>query len=484
MLSTEPSARLGLPAGTTWAAFVLAVTVVSAVVVGGLAIWVAPTAAVVAALVLVYRNDVNALVGLAMWLWLLAPLVRRVVDWLTIYHDASPVLLAAPLVSLMALLSARSRREIVVLAAVAAAYLAALAGIGYGAMVGLVTVGLVPVAGASLELLAPLALGAAVLLSPDRDGLRETVERLARWGLLLVGGYTVAQFFLLPAWDEAWISDSGISSTGTAEALVVRAFGTLNSAGPLAYTMSSLILLILCARGRRPAFDSVALVVGYLALALSLVRGAWLAHVVALVFLLAVRRIRLGPVVAVAAGILAVGAIFGGAIVDQVTARVDASIEAGTADTSLNARFDLQTDLLASIVEDPWGTGLGSTGLATQLDDTGGGGIQNVDSGVFETLLTTGLLVGGAVILALGVAVLVALGRGRANELLAGPAAVSLGLFVGLVFTDTRKGVYGSLLWVSLGLVGYVREVREKAGAPRSEEPLKAGHHQSLGEPQ
>jgi hypothetical protein len=466
--------RLAPPPGTVPAVMTLLLPVLLTPLLGGSVVLVAPALGVLLAALMIARREHAALLGYALWLWVMTPFLRRFLDWLTFHHDVSPVLATAPLVSLVSLAAIVRGRPVTGLTAVIVAMTTTVVAIVYGTAVGALSVGLVPAVAAGLELLAPLALAVFALVCLARDDALRVLEAFARWGILVVGGYAIVQFLWLPAWDSQWMIDSGVVTLGLPVPLDVRVFSTLNSAGPLAYALSALLLLVVVsATQRHRGFDAAVLVIGYTALALSLVRGAWIAHVVALAYLLLIRLIRPTRVLAVGTVLVLGAALLGGAIVEQVQDRVTTSVDAGTQDTSLNARLALQQQLSQAIAQDPWGAGLGSTGLATQLAES-----QivrsNVDSGVFETLVTSGLLAGGLVIVTLLAAGVAVARRGASFPSVAGPAAVSLSLLIGFLFTDTRKGVYGVLLWLCLAVAGSL-DTRPETPSPAAVDVAAGG---------
>ncbi|MFV0458029.1 MAG: hypothetical protein ACK5MT_04540 [Actinomycetales bacterium] len=443
--------------GTSMAVGVLGLATVVSFVSGTAAVWLAPALSLAAGLVLAMRCQVDRLVVLTLWLWMLAPLARRLIDWQSTYHDLSPVLLCAPLTSLMALVAVRRWRGVTVRRPIAVLFGAMVLGIGYGTVLGLARYGAPAVFAAAVELAAPLVLGYAVLMYPQNQRILQACFPVARWGVLVIGGYAIVQFALLPVWDEQWILDSGISTVGQPVATQVRIFSTMNTAGPFAHFLSGLLLLVLGDPRRRVAWTLPVLAVGYIALGLSLVRAAWVAHLVALLVLVLARRVRLVPLLVSAAAIVSLTLLIGGPVVDAIAGRVENTVADGSQDQSLQSRMSLQGALADQLVAAPWGEGLGATGLATQLGADAGPQLQNVDSGIFETMLTLGLLFGGLLLLATFLAAVSMAAGAVAGRVDPASAALFVALAAGLVFTDTYKSAFGGLLWLAAGLLGQVR---------------------------
>ena len=409
-------------------------------------------------LLLLHHRHVH-FIEFVLWLWLLGPFVRRVVDWSTHFHPLSPVIITAPLVSILGLSLLLTQRRpvhrgwVLLVTATLAIY-------GYGLAVGLLLVGRgAPLAGA-LDLIGPLSIGVAILLARPRHepDLLATLVRSARWAAIILGGYGVAQFLLMPPWDAAWVVNSHISTVGAPVALHIRVFSTLNTAGPLAQALSALLLILLVTPRRRGWLDALALVLGYAALGLSLVRAAWLVHAIAILLLVLFGRLSAVKVLAAAAAAVAFGLLVSGPLTATVNNRVVSSIQAGSQDRSLSVRLAFQEKIVHDVLAEPLGRGIGSAGLATRLaNGTNAARIQNFDSGVFETLFTLGLL-GGLTILVLTARVVY-----RAWQLtirppnpLAGFAAAAVALSLALLTTNTYRSIYGVLLWLSLGIIGRV----------------------------
>jgi hypothetical protein len=414
-----------------------------------------PVLAVVLAVALLRRRGPAAYLEFTLWLWLTTPLVRRIIDDESRYHEASTVMLAPPLCALAVLpvvLQARGRayRDVHALFWVAAAVVA------YGALVGALRIGPLPAAGAAVNLLAPLTLGAFVLTcSLDRVHLRAVLQRVALGGCAFLAVYGITQYLVLPPWDVAWIRDSGVGSVGRPLPLEVRVFGPLNTAGPFGQVIAVLLVLVLGSRRTRTAVKALVVGAALVALGLSLVRAAWLALLLVLVLLVVARRLPLTRVLAAAAALAAVLAVAGGPVTDAITDRASDTAAAGAQDNSLSSRLAFQSRIAPQALRDVVGQGLGSAGIASRLADEDQSVFVSFDSGVFETLYTLGSLPGLAL---LGAAVTAAVRSWRRalrqsweEAFLTAPL---LGLIAALVFTNTFAGVYGVVLWVLAGYAG------------------------------
>ncbi|MEP6695490.1 MAG: hypothetical protein ABJA34_01280 [Pseudonocardiales bacterium] len=411
-----------------------------------------------------YRRHWADYLEFTLWLWLLDPLVRRVADYSSHFHRVSLILLAAPLLSLACLpwvpqWRVPVYRDVLVAMAVAASVFC------YGIGTGVLYVGVSAAADAGVNLLGPVALGLFLLTAPiDPGALRACFSRVALLGGLILGAYGMVQFFLLPPWDAQWAIDSGITAVGAIVPESLRVFGTLNSPGPYALALVSLILLGVAARGYSIVLRTASVGVALIGLGLSLVRSGWIALAVALMLLLFARRVSriglLAGVLAVVAGL----ALLGGPIAATVSNRFHSSVSAGSNDYSLQQRIAFQTSIIGPSLTDPFGRGLGSTGTASRLAAAAPSAtlVGSFDSGVFEALFTLGSIPGlfllGTTILAVTRAWRRAL---RRPAYLAFIASASVALAVTLLFTNVYLGIYGVLLWTTLGYSGRDRCVEQ-----------------------
>jgi hypothetical protein len=414
---------------------------------GGLAMPLYVGGAVGLAFLLARRRPIVA-AELAAWLWILGPQVRRAIDLTTGYHEPSIVLAAAPLASLACLPHLRrlrtpaAKRRARPLLIAAAAICTAFA-------VGVVRVGPVPATVALLSWLVPVLFGLQIVaVTDDVDELRAMVERVIVWGVLIVGVYGVAQYFLAPAWDTYWMANSPMSSIGAPVARRIRVFSTLNSPGPLAVFLPAGLLWLTEARHRLQVPAQLA---GYATLALSLVRSAWLAYVLGLLVVLAIgdRHARRN-VLALVALVLVALLQFGGPVLTAVQDRVGETME-GTQDDSFAARLVLHREMIPVVADESTGYGLGSSGGESRWAETETAGIVSMDSGLLEFGLALGPALALVVLVSLAVASL-GLVRGgvRGGQVSAGAAAALLSVLVQMAFANTLTDVGGVtfyLLW-------------------------------------
>lgn len=211
--------------------------------------------------------------GFTWWVILLTPLVRRMADYQGSFTDPSPVLLAPYLSVLVGLIALYKRLPTILHKGDGVAYAVALSGIIYASFVGYInrtpTVAIV----SALDYLCPVLFSIFIFASWRYYPLvYENLERVMIWGVLIVGGYALYQYFGLPPWDQKWVDNASINSLVVNATDTTRIWGTLNSPEPFGSFMSiSLLMLFFASSNLRFA----ALPIGHLSLLVALVRSSW-----------------------------------------------------------------------------------------------------------------------------------------------------------------------------------------------------------------
>jgi len=184
--------------------------------------------------------------------------------------------------------------------------------------------------------------------------------------------YGIAQYFLLlTPWDAEWLRSSvDYVSVGSPEEGRVRIFSTLNGPGVFAPVLAMSLMTVLAARRLGGLQIPLALLLT-VALALTFVRSAWLALLVAVILYAGAARGRaVGRLVTVIAICLAAAVGLSStnptaaAFVERVSTFGDLD-----QDTSARARLALSLDIVPGAVAQPLGHGLGQAGQASTLVD-------------------------------------------------------------------------------------------------------------------
>ena len=158
-----------------------------------------------------YRRNVSFYVGAVCWLWFLAPLLRRLVDYRVGWIPSTAVLLAPPFaVCAPALWLVADWRK--VLQRSAAPLLCILATCLYATFLGLTNFC------ARFVFQDLLILGCAAPLylmlcrhSEQAVELFKTFEKAFLYGMIVVSIYGLVQFFFLPQWDVLWMEEINLT---------------------------------------------------------------------------------------------------------------------------------------------------------------------------------------------------------------------------------------------------------------------------------
>jgi hypothetical protein len=389
------------------------------------------------------------------WLWFLTPFVRRVVDFHSGWTEFSPIMLAPYVASLLMIvtlvrfLPRLNQRDMFPFAPI-------LVGLGLAYPIGIMNAGFSPATFDALNWFLPVIMGIHVAFSwKNYEKLKISTEQVFLLGAAVVGGYGIYQFFFLAPWDAFWMRVVQMDSIGRPAPYEVRIFGTLNSPGPYADMLAASLLVVRGASGRLPWLAGMPAVV---ALLLSLVRAAWVGFAAGLFMLLAKmdmsKRAKL-----VAAVVLTIVSALPLLSIEQVsttvTTRIESMVGSGAKeDQSYKDRVHFFQTFIVDALSNPFGTGIGATGVATKFANNGQMGEHGVvDSGLLEVPFVLGWL--GGILYISGVALLVRSAFQRKWSKHDGFAtvanAVALSVLVQMIFTNTLTGFIGTMFWSFIG---------------------------------
>ncbi len=389
------------------------------------------------------RRDKAAYIELLCWLYITSPFIRRVVD----FHSGGTeqVILAAPLAMLLAptvFLLARWNR---VLHRGSAPFGYILLALLYGSLLSCLSF-----AFSGLLAEAPiwiLQLGLGLYLYTERRDvgrLYAGFERAMVLGTVFTGCYGLVQYFLLPAWDAAWMQNSEMVTIGVPEPLQVRVFSTLNAPQVLG---AYLVVGILVAYRSKLALRWVAVLSGFLSLALSSARAAWIALAVGILYLAfrssAKERARVVVFIGGCACMLLL-AMSIPAVNETLSARFS-SLSSGASDDSAADRRETYTMLASSLAVQPFGQGIG---VESKLSDA------KHDSTIVNLLSSLGGF--GCLIFVVGFAQMLARtlrpGALRSMPFLLTLQAVLVALVAEAPLDNIVGGPVAFLTWSGLGL--------------------------------
>jgi O-antigen ligase/polysaccharide polymerase Wzy-like membrane protein len=408
-----------------------------------------------------YVRGPGGYIMFAWWLWHVTPGIRRIEDYLAGGYDPqNPMSLTPFLVSALAFFGVLRRLPELRRLRFLPWGIAALALI-YGYFVGLLRLGLMPATHALISWLIPLAFGLYCAVNWRRYPEVETAMRRAfLLGSVVLAIYGINQFMDPPEWDKYWMTNSGMYSVGRAFPYEVRVFSLVNAPLPFATILVAGLFLQLTGRGIRRA---VPLALGVGALLLSLVRSVWVAGLVGLfVYLFSLPRRTLRPMVIsglVAIGVVMLAPVF---LPDQIagpTVRIvhDRLLTFTDLkhDVSYKDRASFLQNVSETVLREPFGHGLGSTGVSSTLGSGGGDSIRDFDNGVFAVFYSLGWVAGAVFLAAVLCTVLLGLPRREQNDDYTAKAARAVAVtsvflaFGGNVF----EGVSAACLWGFAGLL-------------------------------
>jgi hypothetical protein len=440
--ATTPKASLGVVAG------------MSAVLVLGL--WFAgngqllrlaiPAMATFLGLVLYLRYPI-LYVQYSLWVWFLAPLVRRVVDWRFGWVDPNIVLLAPVLVSgITVLVFLRKAGE--AWNQIPPAFVLCGTAILYGFAVGMVLHPSAETVFGLLNWLCPLLFGLHLYLNwPEYEEHRAAILKTFLWGVLVMGVYGVYQFFAPPGWDRYWLDNVRLDGTGSsfgeADSLMVRVWSTMNAPGPFANTMMVGLLLLFAAH---PRLKVPAAITGYVSFLLSAVRTAWLSWVVGLAWILksAKPSVIARILISLAFLLICLVPLIGDPrLAPVVSDRMATFMDLGH-DASLADRVTMYHVYIKDALDNPFGTGL------KNLEVSHGVG---VDSGFMTLAFSLGWV--GSLLMLSGAASLFLVrntARMRRDDFANVALAIMVAIVTQLIGGNIFVSVSGVLFWMFAGM--------------------------------
>lgn len=423
--------------------------------------------------VLLYRREPIAYLSHAWWLWMVAPGLRRLVDYYHGFDVTSPVLLAPLLVSGVTLVDAvrhlpkMRHRALLPFALVGA-------GLFYGYLVGVVRIGVVPASYGFLTWVVPPAFGLHIALRWQAyPAYRRQLQRLVLYGTLVLSVYGLVQFFAPLAWDRQWVLDSGMLSIGRPAAYQIRVFSLLNSPGPFATVLAASLVALLAVAG---PLRLVTVCCGAVALLLTLGRTQWLTCAVGMLVYLA--YLRMGARVrAVTAMVLVTAAVIPVLVTTDVASVVGKRMHTLVAvedDASYQARAGFTEQMVSAVASEPVGYGLGATGGANVLSQDSG--VRSFDNGIVDVWYSLGWF--GATLFFAGLVTVTIAGLQRVgadDHFASGARSAFLCLVLQMAGANVLTGVTGVVAWTFAGALIAARAWHRDQ--PAVERPTTHGGH-------
>jgi hypothetical protein len=398
-----------------------------------------------------------------LWLFLLTPGLRRVVDWTAGWAQVNMLMLApyaATMLCAAPVLVALSKRRFPY-----SGLFAALFGcIVYGLLLALLDTRIFAAGYDCLRWGVPPCVGLFIALDTERRAnYHAALARTLPIAVVLSSLYGLVQYLRVPPWDAYWIQHvkSILTTTGKAEPYMVHLFSTMNSSGSFAIFMMAALLFVLPMRSmlRWPA-----LVLGGTSLLLTLTRMSWLGLLCGVAYLLATRssmRTRsslLGLVVAIPLGLLVVQEIPEGDLVISRRMETLTRLDSDTSYIERNAMY--RQFFLVEFPNDLSGDGLGATGQYQSYVDHRG--VKYADGQIVEVGRALGL-VGVVYFLVVFIIIWIVARAGltEASTFVASCGAVVFAYAFALSGGTVTIGENGFMFWLAAGFcLGHMREAR------------------------
>ncbi|RAR26052.1 glucose-6-phosphate isomerase, partial [Pseudomonas sp. MDMC224] len=160
-----------------------------------------PVLAILTGLWLYFKSPARY-IGFMWWLWFLSPEVRRLADWSKGSFTPTSLIQVAPLAVTMIsafsllryykLLSQRRGLPVLLI----------LMGLAYAFMIGVMSSGPLAATYDLANWLYPILIGFHIMAHTRQyPTYRDTIVNTFIWGMLVMGGYGLIQFFIMPQWD-------------------------------------------------------------------------------------------------------------------------------------------------------------------------------------------------------------------------------------------------------------------------------------------
>ena len=436
-----------------------------------------PLISLVLALYLAPRS-IRLYVTLVVWLFMLTPFVRRVVEW----HSGSSavtVIMAAPMLAAMAGMVVYRHDWPAVWRYLPRPWIYIVLALVYSLVVGVLTSGVVSILPGIVSWFGPLCFGTYIFWNRDRiPELMSSLRMNFLVGVLVTSLYGLYQYFFLAPWDAYWMETSNLTSIGNPFPMQVRVFSTMNAPQPFAdFLIFGLLLSITSTKWVR----LLAVPLGVLVLGLTSSRSAWIACVFSLGYVIislsAKQRIQ---IFAILVGcVLAIGvASLIPEINEMLTQRLQ-TLSSGKDDGSVIDRLQSQREAVQMFISTPFGTGLGGGDALTHTDGPSYGKAQlndvnAADNGIEEVLLTLGWFGSIVYVVGFGESLLTSF-RGKGTQEMVLARAMIVAMLLQVPFLGIFPGPSGFLLWTSLALC-YAMTTALKTSAPQRTESLRLGH--------
>jgi len=393
-----------------------------------------------------WRAGPSAHVQAALFLFVFAPLARRVVD-LSAGYDPTALMLVGPLLAIAAPLPClRHYLEDKDMMRPGMTSIVVVAGcVFYAAAISLLQGNWFDAASGMLKWLSPLLYAAALLRYADREQMLQALTSAFLIILPIIGVVGVIQYINPPDWDRYWMQFAPILSVGRPLPYEVRVFSTMN--GPASFATFTATGLLLTCFFRSRWYLPLSAIPATLALLLSLYRTAWVSLAVGVVFCFLFQPTRKQAAIVMLGALCAiVVAATLPPFADVVGERL-ATLGEGASDSSAQERLEQYLALWNQTDSSLFGTGFTTV-------DVGSAGVVAIDGMIISCWLAMGIVIGlfclSALVWAALNMVAAAWRESRREAMIIG--AIGCGALVQLSLANIASGELGFLFWTFAAL--------------------------------
>jgi hypothetical protein len=394
-------------------------------------------------------------VGFTLWVWLITPFIRRLIDSRSGWDSQGVILLAPYLVTSITAIDFIKFTPIY-FRGFGLPFLISALGVLYGIAIGYLNTSLAAVVRSLIEWLPPILWGFYFVGNwQNFPQNKRVVQQVLIAALLLLSVYGIFQYFYAPEWDTFWLINSELtSSAGKPEPQGFRLWSTVHSPGHFAAFLMVALLFIL-----DTTQINVILILGMssLAMLLTSVRAAWIAWLIgALVFLLSVHsKIKVRLIVILLILSLAIFTasnvpVFSGSINARLESMQNLSDDNSAKDRMSNYSANIDTAMFNVI-----GGGVGST--------------KQLDSGILVLAFTLGWI--GSIPYLLGIGLILSKLFSHQSRSVSIFVAKSRAIVAGMLslsfFFSSMLGFFGVFLWgfLGLGIAAIIYDQKSKDGS-------------------
>ncbi len=316
---------------------------------------------------LLYSRYFLIYLGFSWWIWFVSPFIARLVEYQNSWTDPGLrlIILAPYLVTSITAIKFFEKLPVLISEG-GAAFVFSFISIIYALFIGLAKGNsIIAIGQAFLSWSVGIFLGSYFLVNwRYYPQIRQNVQRVFYWAVLIMGLYGIYQYIFAPEWDTFWLKNAEDLQLccGWPAPFEIRVWSTLNYPFTFSYAMMS-CLLVLFANKRNPGFP--ALLTGLVSFLLSRVRGAWLGFAIGLTtFFISVKsnlQIRLILTFFVV-GIFLVAVANSTPQAQEIIQRLQTFTDLGN-DHSANERLEIYAQLFHQVTSDYIGRGMGGKSI-------------------------------------------------------------------------------------------------------------------------